>query len=58
MKIEVQELKIIDTSYGGITGINDYYISDGRIITCKASEIKEILSTIPSSINKKQWKKI
>ncbi len=32
-------LRVVDISYGGCTGIHDYFISDGRIITCRPNEL-------------------
>ncbi len=32
-------LSVVDISYGGCTGIHDYFISDGRIITCRPDEL-------------------
>lgn len=37
-------------SYGGITGINDYLMSDGTIKTCRPSE----LPIIPRSTTQKK----
>lgn len=38
-------LHVVDISYGGCTGINDYFISDGRIITCQPEKLGYLLNT-------------
>lgn len=37
-------LRVVDTSYGGCTGIHDYFIADGRIITCHPDELDSLIN--------------
>jgi len=37
-------LRVVDISYGGSTGIHDYFISDGRIITCRPDELDALVN--------------
>lgn len=48
-------IKVISISWGGITWINDYHLSDGTIITCRANEIKEKLRC---KNNEQPWDKL
>lgn len=46
----LQVVKVVDTSYGGSSGFNDYILSNGKTITCRTSEIDGLLKAENASV--------
>lgn len=48
--------QLVDISPGGITGINDYHLSNGQFVTCRKSELKNAIIKTVDGLPPGDWK--
>jgi len=46
----IDKLEVVDSSYGGLTGINDYILNNGHVIRCRPDELPAELEKLRVSI--------